>query len=224
MNYKILLVDDDTDLSFIISETLTKYGYIVKCAYSEEMAYEVLENNTFNIIILDINLPDSTGFSICKEIRKNSSVPIIFASARSSATDRVDGLEMGGDFYLSKPYSIKELLATLNALIRRCYNKEEKIIEFDSIKINVDSRQVYKNDKPLQLSLKEFDLLLYMANNHNKALSKETLLADVWGAFSTVELQTLTVHIRWLREKIEEDPANPKYIKTVRGVGYMLDI
>ena len=224
MNYKILLVDDDKDLSFIISETLTKYGYIVKCAYSEEMAYELLENNTFNIIILDINLPDSTGFSICKEIRKNSSVPIIFASARSSTTDRVDGLEMGGDFYLSKPYSIKELLATLNALIRRCYNKEETIIEFDSIKINVDSRQVYKNDKLLQLSLKEFDLLLYMANNNKKALSKDKLLADVWGTFSTVELQTLTVHIRWLREKIEDDPANPKYIKTVRGVGYMLDI
>ncbi len=224
MNYKVLLVDDDKDLSFIISETISKYGYITTPAYNEEMAYELLEKNTYDVIILDINLPDSTGFEICKEIRKNSNVPIIFASARSSITDKVDSLDMGGDFYLSKPYSMKELIATLNALIRRCYNKEEAIIEFDNFKINVDSRQLYKNNKLIQLSLKEFDLFLYMVNNKNKALSKDQLLSDVWGTFSTVELQTLTVHIRWLREKLEDDPANPKYIKTVRGVGYMLEI
>lgn len=224
MDYKLLLVDDDKDLSFIISSTLKKYGYNVKCAYSELEAYELLEKNSFDIIILDINLPDSTGFQICKEIRKNSSVPIIFASARSSALDRVDALDLGGDFYLSKPYSMKELLATLNALIRRCFNKEENIIEFQNIKINVDSRMVYKNDKLIQLSLKEFDLLLYMVKNPNKALNKDKLLADIWGTFSTVELQTLTVHIRWLREKLEDDPANPKFIKTVRGVGYMIEI
>lgn len=224
MNYKVLLVDDDKDLSFIISETISKYGYITTPAYNEEMAYELLEKNTYDVIILDINLPDSTGFEICKEIRKNSNVPIIFASARSSITDKVDSLDMGGDFYLSKPYSMKELIATLNALIRRCYNKEEAIIEFDNFKINVDSRQLYKNNKLIQLSLKEFDLFLYMVNNKNKALSKDQLLSDVWGTFSTVELQTLTVHIRWLREKLEDDPANPKYIKTVRGVGYMLEV
>lgn len=224
MNYKILLVDDDKDLSFIISETLTAYGFNVSVAYSEADTFELLEKNTFNIVILDINLPDSTGFDICKEIRKNSQVPIIFASARSSVSDKVDGLEMGGDFYLSKPYTMKELLATINALIRRCYNKEEIVIEFGKIKINVDSRQVYKNNKLIQLSLKEFDLLLYLANNPNKAINKDTLLADVWGTFSTVELQTLTVHIRWLREKLEDNPAEPKYIKTVRGVGYMLNI
>lgn len=224
MNYKVLLVDDDKDLSFIISETISKYGYITTPAYNEEMAYELLEKNTYDVIILDINLPDSTGFEICKEIRKNSNVPIIFASARSSITDKVDSLDMGGDFYLSKPYSMKELIATLNALIRRCYNKEEAIIKFDNFKINVDSRQLYKNNKLIQLSLKEFDLFLYMVNNKNKALSKDQLLSDVWGTFSTVELQTLTVHIRWLREKLEDDPANPKYIKTVRGVGYMLEV
>ena len=151
MNYKVLLVDDDKDLSFIISETISKYGYITTPAYNEEMAYELLEKNTYDVIILDINLPDSTGFEICKEIRKNSNVPIIFASARSSITDKVDSLDMGGDFYLSKPYSMKELIATLNALIRRCYNKEEAIIEFDNFKINVDSRQLYKNNKLIQL-------------------------------------------------------------------------
>ena len=153
-----------------------------------------------------------------------SKVPIIFASARSSVTDKVDGLDMGGDFYLSKPYTLKELVATVNALVRRCYGSEDRIIEFGNIKINIDSRTVYRNNQLVQLSLKEFDLLSYMAQNQNKALKKETLLSEVWGTFSTVELQTLTVHIRWLREKLEDDPANPIYIKTVRSVGYMLEI
>ena len=224
MAYKILIVDDDKDLSFIISEILKKYSFIPTAAYSAEMAYDLLEKNTYNIVILDINLPDSSGFEICKEIRKMSKVPIIFASARSSVTDKVDGLDMGGDFYLSKPYTLKELVATVNALVRRCYGSEDRIIEFGNIKINIDSRTVYRNNQLVQLSLKEFDLLSYMAQNQNKALKKETLLSEVWGAFSTVELQTLTVHIRWLREKLEDDPANPKYIKTVRSVGYMLEI
>ncbi len=224
MAYKILIVDDDKDLSFIISETLKKYSFIPTAAYSAEMAYDLLEKNTYNIVILDINLPDSSGFEICKEIRKMSKVPIIFASARSSVTDKVDGLDMGGDFYLSKPYTLKELVATVNALVRRCYGSEDRIIEFGNIKINIDSRTVYRNNQLVQLSLKEFDLLSYMAQNQNKALKKETLLSEVWGTFSTVELQTLTVHIRWLREKLEDDPANPKYIKTVRSVGYMLEI
>ena len=224
MAYKILSVDDDKDLSFIISETLKKYSFIPTAAYSAEMAYDLLEKNTYNIVILDINLPDSSGFEICKEIRKMSKVPIIFASARSSVTDKVDGLDMGGDFYLSKPYTLKELVATVNALVRRCYGSEDRIIEFGNIKINIDSRTVYRNNQLVQLSLKEFDLLSYMAQNQNKALKKETLLSEVWGTFSTVELQTLTVHIRWLREKLEDDPANPKYIKTVRSVGYMLEI
>ena len=224
MAYKILIVDDDKDLSFIISETLKKYSFIPTAAYSAEMAYDLLEKNTYNIVILDINLPDSSGFEICKEIRMMSKVPIIFASARSSVTDKVDGLDMGGDFYLSKPYTLKELVATVNALVRRCYGSEDRIIEFGNIKINIDSRTVYRNNQLIQLSLKEFDLLSYMAQNQNKALKKETLLSEVWGTFSTVELQTLTVHIRWLREKLEDDPANPKYIKTVRSVGYMLEI
>lgn len=224
MAYKVLIVDDDKDLSFIISETLSNYGFIPTCAYSASMAYELLEKNTYNIVILDINLPDSNGFTICKEIRKMSSVPIIFASARSSVSDKVDGLDMGGDFYLSKPYTLKELLATINALIRRVYNNQDRIMEFDNIKINIDARTVYKNDNLIQLSLKEFDLLCYLANNKNKALNKDTILSEVWGAFNSVEIQTLTVHIRWLREKLEDDPANPKHIKTIRGVGYMLEV
>jgi DNA-binding response OmpR family regulator len=222
MNYKVLLVDDDKDLSFIICESLRKYGYNATTVETAKEAYELLEKNTYHIIILDINLPDSCGFSICEEIRKVSKVPIIFASARSSVTDKIDGLDIGGDFYLSKPYSIKELLATINALIRRCYDVSEEIIEFGDVKIDKTSRQVFKNNKLVSLSLKEFDLLAYLAANLNKAINKDTLISDIWGAFSDVEPQTLTVHIRWLREKLEDDPTNPKFIKTVRGVGYMI--
>ena len=225
MNYKILIVDDDKSLSFIMGETLKRHGYEVMLAYCEEECYQILEKNTFHLIILDINLPDSTGFEICKDLRKKTYIPIIFASARSSVTDKVDALDLGGDFYLSKPYSMNEMLSVVNALIRRCYgnSKEEEIIEFDNIKINITSRTVEKNGSSVQLSLKEFDLLAYLAKNMNKAIEKDKLIAEVWGTFSVVEQSTLTVHIRWLREKLEVDPANPKHIKTIHRVGYMLE-
>ena len=219
MSYKILIVDDDKSLSFIMGETLKRHGYEVSLAYSEEECYKILEK------ILDINLPDSTGFEICKDLRRKSNIPIIFASARSSVTDKIDGLDIGGDFYLSKPYSMNEMLSVVNALIRRCYNSnsEEEIIEFDNIKINITSRTVEKKGSIVQLSLKEFDLLAYLAKNINKAVEKDKLISEVWGTFSVVEQSTLTVHIRWLREKLEDDPANPKHIKTVHKVGYMLE-
>jgi len=225
MSYKILIVDDDKSLSFIMGETLKRHGYEVMLAYNEEECYNILEKNTFHLIILDINLPDSTGFDICKDLRRKSNIPIIFASARSSVTDKIDGLDIGGDFYLSKPYSMNEMLSVVNALIRRCYNNsnEEKIVEFGAVKVNITSRTVTKNDKVVQLSLKEFDLLAYLANNINQAISKDKLISEVWGTFSIVEQSTLTVHIRWLREKLEDDPANPKYIKTIHKVGYMLE-
>ena len=225
MEYKILIVDDDKSLSFIMGETLKRHGYSVSLAYSADEAYAKLENTKFHLIILDINLPDSTGFEICKDLRKKSNVPIIFASARSSVTDRIDGLDLGGDFYISKPYSMSEMLSVVNALIRRCYSdsSEEKIVEFGNIKVNITSRVVTKGDKTINLSLKEFDLLAYLATNINQAINKDKLISEVWGTFSIVEQSTLTVHIRWLREKLEDDPANPKYIKTIHKVGYMVE-
>ena len=139
MAYKILIVDDDKSLSFIMGETLKRHGYEVMLAYSEEECYKVLEKNSFHLIILDINLPDSTGFEICKDLRRKSNVPIIFASARSSVTDKIDGLDIGGDFYLSKPYSMNEMLSVVNALIRRCYssNTDEEIVSFGNVNINI---------------------------------------------------------------------------------------
>lgn len=222
---KILIVDDDKDLSFIISEMLESYGYSVEYADSGKKALELLSENAYHLILLDINLPDETGFELCRELREVSNVPVIFASARTSESDRINGFDIGGDDYLPKPYSMKELLSRVNALIRRSYefNSEEKKVSFGDITVNITARTVTKNGEPVSLSLREFDLLSYLSLNINKAVAKEKLLSEVWGAFSAVEQSTLAVHIRWLREKLEDTPAEPKYIKTVYKIGYMLD-
>lgn len=226
MPKQILIIDDDEDLSFIISEMLESYGYSVTCAADSERAFELLSENTYHLILLDINLPDTTGFELCKELRRISTIPVIFASARTSETDRITGFDIGGDDYLPKPYSMKEMLSRVNALIRRTYgfNEEEKIVTFGSVAVNITARTVEKNGIPISLSLREFDLLAYLCEHKNTALPKDKLIAEVWGAFSMVEPSTLTVHIRWLREKLEDDPAKPKFIKTVFKVGYMLEV
>ncbi|MDY3792659.1 MAG: response regulator transcription factor [Oscillospiraceae bacterium] len=223
---QILIIDDDEDLSFIISEMLESYGYSVTCAANSEKAFELLSDNTYHLILLDINLPDITGFELCRELRRVSTVPVIFASARTSETDRITGFDIGGDDYLPKPYSMKELLSRVNALIRRTYGfaSEENIVTFGNVTVNITARTVTKNGEKISLSLREFDLLAYLCGHKNTAVPKEKLLSEVWGAFAAVEPSTLTVHIRWLREKLEEDPAEPQYIKTVYKVGYMLEV
>lgn len=226
MQKQILIIDDDEDLSFIISDMLEDYGYQVTCAKTSEQAFELLTENAYHLILLDINLPDSTGFEICKELRRVSTVPVIFASARTSETDRITGFDIGGDDYLPKPYSMKELLSRVNALIRRTYgfHEEEKIVPFGDVTVNITARTVSRNGEPISLSLREFDLLAYLCEHKNTAIPKERLMSEVWGAFSNAEPSTLTVHIRWLREKLEANPAKPEYIKTVFKVGYMLEV
>ena len=226
MEYSILIVDDERDLHMVIADMLTGYGYRVSSAFDAEEAFELLSKNTYHVILLDINLPDSDGFELCKELRKVSTVPVIFASARTSESDRISGYEIGGDDYLPKPYSMKELLVHIQALIRRTYGftEEEKIVTFGDITVNMTSRSVTKKGEPVALSLREFDLLAYLCEHKNQAMPKEKILTSVWGAFMTSEASTLTVHIRWLREKLEDDPADPKFIKTVYKVGYMLEV
>ncbi len=223
---EILIVDDDKDLSFIISDMLESYGYNVTTAETGEQAFELLTDNTYHLILLDINLPDTTGLELCKELRQVSQVPVIFASARTSEDDRVTGFDIGGDDYLPKPYSMKELLSRVNALIRRTYgfSEQEKIVSFGDVTVNLTARSVVKNGKAVSLSLREFDLLSYLCEHKNTAIPKDKLISEVWGAFSSVEPSTLTVHIRWLREKLEQEPANPQFIKTVYKIGYILEV
>lgn len=223
---KILIIDDDKDLSFIISEMLESYGYSVSAAESGEEAFALLSKNTYHLILLDINLPDTTGLELCRELRSISQIPVIFASARTSESDRITGFDIGGDDYLPKPYSMKELLSRVNALMRRTYtfSEQEKTVIFGNISVHINARTVIRDNTPVSLSLREFDLLAYLCTHINTAVSKEKLLSEVWGAFSEVEPSTLTVHIRWLREKLEADPAKPQFIKTVYKVGYMLEV
>jgi DNA-binding response OmpR family regulator len=219
----ILIIEDDMDLAMIVSDMLEDYGYGTVHAKDGQEAYELLADRRFDLILLDINLPFGTGFEVCLELRKVSGVPIIFSSARTSEDDRITGLNMGGDDYLPKPYSLKELLARINALMRRTYGYGKENIVCGPVEIDAVARQVKKNGELISMSLKEFDLLCFMAQNKNKALSKEELLREVWGIYSETEMSTVTVHIRWLREKLEEDPAHPVYIKTVWGIGYQFE-
>lgn len=227
---KILIVDDDTDLSMLIMDMLEDNGYIATNVTSLDEAYELLEKEQFHLILLDINLPDGTGFELCQELRRVSNVPVIFASARTSEDDKITGLDMGGDDYIPKPYSIKELMSRINALLRRTYGSKEQGEKYslkagkdNEIVIDTASKSVTRNNEPINLSLREYDLLLYMAERKGQALHKDKLISDVWGAFSDVEPSTLTVHIRWLREKLENNPSEPVFLKTVRKVGYMLE-
>lgn len=226
---RILIVDDDTDLSMLIVDMLEDKGYSATTVSSIDEAYTTLENEQFHLILLDINLPDGTGFEFCKELRRVSTVPVIFASARTSEDDKVIGLDMGGDDYIPKPYSLKELMSRINSLLRRTYGFEtagSKISlmagKDNQVVIDTATRTVTRNGDMVNLSLREYDLLHYMAERKGQALSKDKLISDVWGAFSLVEPSTLTVHIRWLREKLELEPSTPTFIKTVWGVGYML--
>lgn len=226
MKKHILIVDDDRDLSLIIGDLLESYGYAVSYAADREEAFALLSLHSYHLILLDINLPQGSGFEICEELRRVSTVPILFASARTSESDRIAGLDMGGDDYLAKPYSLKELLSRVNALIRRTYGFAEKEppVAFGAVTVDAASRTVMKDGKSISLSLKEFDLLACLCKKRNTAVSKDELLSEVWGAFSQVEPSTLTVHIRWLREKLEDAPASPRFIRTVRGIGYMLEV
>lgn len=227
---KILIIDDDADLSMLIVDMLEDKGYDALVVGSISEGCAVMEREQVHLVLLDINLPDGTGFELCRELRPVSDVPVIFTSARTSEDDRITGLDMGGDDYISKPYSLKELMSRINSLLRRAYGFEKtgaayslKAGENNIISIETSSRSVKRNGEIIQLSQREYDLLLYLTENKGTALSKDVIFNSVWGAFSDAELSTLTVHIRWLREKLELNPSRPVFIKTVWGVGYMLE-
>lgn len=223
---KILIVDDDKELSFIIKKMLENYSYSVTVTHTCESAFELLGAGSFDLVLLDVNLPDGTGFDVCRQLRSASGVPVIFASARTDEDDRVTGFDIGGDDYLPKPYSMRELLSRVNALMRRTFKNstEERIVRFSDVSVNITARTVEKAGKPITLSLREFDLLSCLCEHKGEVIPKEKIFSQVWGAFTEVEPSTLAVHIRWLREKLEEDPAAPVYIRTVRKVGYVLEV
>ncbi len=214
----ILIVENNKELSGLLCDFLRKENYTVSVAETGEKALSLYERYGARLIVLDIMLPGMDGFGVCKKIREESNVPILIVSAKTAKEDKLCGLDLGADDYIEKPYDIDIMLAKISGIFKRRYSIDE--ITDGDIRINKVNRTVYKNGVPIEMTSKEFDLLALLAENKGRALSKEYIFKQIWGSDSFSEQQTLTVHIKWLRQKIEDDPKAPKRILTVWGLGY----
>lgn len=223
----VLLVEDDATLAETIKYNLEREGYTVLHAGDGMLALEIARREQPDILVLDVMLPRLDGFSVCRMLRKESAVPIIMLTARQDEYDRIAGLEMGADDYLSKPFSMGELHARIRAILRRSdrtQGGDRDIMQLGTIKLDAGSRRIWRDTHEVQLSQKEFDLLACLMRNRGLALSRDVLLERVWGIDYVGDGRTVDVHIRWLREKIESNPSEPEYIQTVRGIGYRFDM
>lgn len=222
---KLFVLEDDAAIGMGLSYSLKNEGYDVTVANNVKSAYEILNKETFSLYILDLTLPDGSGYDVCREIKKSGDFPVIFLTAYDDEVNVVMGLELGADDYISKPFRVKELLARIKSVLRR-YSKDspDGIVSVGSIKVNTNEAKIYKNGAEIILTAMEYKLLLIFINNRGKVLSRQRLLEDIWDvAGDFVNDNTLTVYIKRLRDKIEEDPAKPQIIKTVRGLGYIID-
>lgn len=214
----ILVVEDTVEIGEMLHDFLTAEGYDVYHAVSGEEALEIYASEGAKLLILDIMLPGIDGFSLCKRIRQDANTPIIIISARTNKDDKLNGLILGADDYIEKPFDIDLLIAKIHGIMKRRYATDE-IIDGD-IRLDKNSRKVYFKGEEVAMRAKEFDLLLYMMENKGKALKKEDLFHKIWGFESDSEPQTLNVHIKYLRNKLEEDSKKPVHIQTVWGIGY----
>jgi two-component system OmpR family response regulator len=226
---KILVVEDDRNLLDTIKYNLLKEGYEASVAVDGAEALDIAHQQKPDLIILDIMLPKIDGFEVCRILRKEMTVPIIMLTARADETDRIIGLDTGADDYMTKPFSIRELLARVRALLRRTkmvearVPEEQAILNVGDITIDLNRHRINVKGQQLELTAKEYDLLVFLAKNESYVFSREQLLERVWGYDFAGDTRTVDVHIRWLRQKIETDPANPKHLLTVRGTGYKLE-
>ena len=223
---KILVVDDEQLLVKGIKFNLENEGYTVDAAYDGEAAVEMARSGEYSLIILDLMMPKKDGLQACQEIRGFSTVPIIMLTARSEDADKLMGFESGADDYVTKPFNILELKARVRALIRRASiaapAPEDRLLRCGHISLDEKSRSAFKDGQPVELTMKEFDLMLFLMKNPGKVYSRENLLDLVWGYDYLGDTRTVDVHVRRLREKLELDPARPQHIMTKWGVGYYL--
>lgn len=217
----ILIVEDNKELRELLCDLLRAENYMVSVAETGEKALSLYEKYGARLVLLDIMLPGKDGFEVCEKMRENGNTPILIVSAKTGKDDKLSGLILGADDYIEKPYDIDILMAKIKGIFKRRYSIDE--ITDGALTINKESRTVTKSGKVLDMTSKEFDLLLLMVENKGKMLSKEFLFNSVWGLDSFSEPQTLTVHIKWLRQKIEDDPKAPKRILTVWGKGYKFE-
>ena len=224
---RILIVEDELDLANIIKDYLEKELYEVEICTEGDKAIEIFDKFKPSLVILDLMLPGMNGYEICQNIRIKSTIPILILSAKIDEFDKVKGLNLGADDYITKPFRPRELLARVNAQLRRSqvFNKEIlEIIDIENIRIYTKEYKVEKNGRDLDLSRNEFELLVFLSKNPRQVFSREQLYERIWGFDSYGDLNTVTVTINRLRQKIEDNPKNPKYILTVWGVGYKFEI
>ena len=236
MKSKLLIVEDEKALRETLSYNLTNEGYEVEICADGISALEVARKTSFDLIMLDIMLPGMDGFEVCRVLRTEMNTPILMLTARDDEIDRVVGLEVGADDYMVKPFSMRELIARVKAMLRRVRIMREEatiiqtpepsskeILQFGDLAIDTIRREVRMRNKNLELQPKEYELLYFLAINRGRAMSRDKILEDVWGWDYIGESRTVDVHIRWLRQKIETDPANPARLVTVRGSGYRFE-
>ena len=226
---KILVVEDDRNLLDTLKYNLLQEGYEVVTAVDGAEALEIARKEKPDLIILDVMLPEVSGLEVCRILRKEMATPILMLTARVEETDKIVGLEIGADDYMTKPFSLRELIARVRAVLRRTKMAETQpevkgdLLTIGDIKFDIARHQASKGATPLQLTPKEFDLLVFLTRNKGFVFSRNQLLEKVWGYDYGGDTRTVDVHIRWLRQKIETDPNNPKHLITVRGAGYKLE-
>jgi two-component system, OmpR family, KDP operon response regulator KdpE len=222
----ILVVDDEPQITRVLRTTLVAQGYEIRVANDGEMALEIMKDWTPNLIITDLSMPRVNGVELCRRVRAVSQVPILVLSVRDQEKQKIEALDAGADDYITKPFSMNELLARVRANLRRAPKAEEvaaDVVEVEDFRIDLATRTVYVSGRELKLTPKEFDLLLYLSQHPNRVVPHRTLLAAVWGANSTEQPEYLRVFIGQLRKKLEADPAEPRYILTERWVGYRFE-
>lgn len=223
---KVLIIEDEESISDIIKFNLTKEGFETDTAYNGQDGLEKALTGNPDLILLDVMLPMMDGFEVCKKIRETASTPIIMLTAKEEEVDKVLGLELGADDYITKPFGMRELVARIKANIRRTQlidevkNEPSNVEDFGNLTIDMNRYEVRKDGVALELTLREFELLKYLAERENKVFSREQLLEEVWGYEYYGDIRTVDVTVRRLREKLEDDSSNPKYIMTKRGIGY----
>ena len=217
----ILIVEDNEELGQLIYDFLVNSGYTAEWVKSAEKALEMIEKENFKLLLLDVMLPGQDGFAALSKIRKEHNMPVLMMSARTDDDSKILGMETGADDYIGKPFSIPLLVSKIKALLRRAYpDSENETLTYKNLKVDVSGRTVTMDGKTLEITGKEFDILVYLMKHAGKVVDKNELFDEVWGYYSETEMNSLNVYIRWLREKIEKDPKEPEFIKTVWRVGY----
>ena len=223
---KVLIIEDEKSIADIIRFNLVKEGFETETAYEGKTGLDKALSCNPDLILLDVMLPEMDGFQVCKKVRETSTVPIVMLTAKEEEVDKVLGLELGADDYITKPFGMRELIARIKANIRRTdlmnnlQDAPANVQEFGNLSIDMNRYEVRKDEIPLELTLREFELLKYLAERENRVFSREQLLEEVWGYEYYGDIRTVDVTVRRLREKLEDDSSNPKYIMTKRGIGY----